>query len=600
MLAMMVVIDVFLRRTIEENMAEKYDFVTQKMKIKMDLLFDESEEAMEQCLNMTMIQKSLNNETLNIEEKRTLGRKLSYIHLNKVKSYMYIDNKNNIYIKPYDTLQKNNVKADDFADILQDDYAKTKWFWGEDTLFEGGQSSLFIMRYMRSLNYSHSPGVMIFKMEDDFLGDIFDSSDNTANIYSTENDKDSDNTVNIYSAENDKDKVEEIIMGIADENGILCLSNKKDAKKEEQHQKLVQEIYDEMEKADSFYIKNISLQAGKVFGCRQENTGFIAFTYLPDKVISREIMRVFRVLFLIYIAIIGIVIFLSVYFARRFTRPIQEISTAMAKFDGVNFKKTEFTRTKTELDQIGDTYNQLLEKFEYQLNQIKEKEKQLRKSELNILIYQINPHFLYNTLNTIYMLARFKEIEKTMKMTQALSKYLRITLSNGNDIVSLEEELDNVEYYMEIQKIRNPNLFDYEVECEVDEEQVRVLKVILQPLVENAIKYGFCELSEGGFIKIEVKWQEQFLVFHVYNNGEKIEEKIAKKICDLNESDEEMIPMGEPIRRESSGYGVKNILGRLRLKYGRDAKILCAQTDEGTCFTIKIPRGGLDGKDKEK
>ncbi len=93
------------------------------------------------------------------------------------------------------------------------------------------------------------------------------------------------------------------------------------------------------------------------------------------------------------------------------------------------------------------------------------------------------------------MLARINGEEKTMKMIQALSKYLRLSLSKGSDIVTVEDELENVKSYMEIQQIRNENLFRYEIECKVEELKTRwILKLILQPIVENAVKYGFCDI----------------------------------------------------------------------------------------------------------
>ena len=135
---------------------------------------------------------------------------------------------------------------------------------------------------------------------------------------------------------------------------------------------------------------------------------------------------------------------LSLYASQTFTRPIRQISDAMTSFDGNDFTHTIQIHTDTELDKIGHAYNEMLK---------------------NIEEFQINPHFLYNTLDTIYMLARINGEEKTMKMIQALSKYLRLSLSKGREIVTVEDELENVKSYMEIQQIRNENLFRYEIEC---------------------------------------------------------------------------------------------------------------------------------------
>ena len=170
----------------------------------------------------------------------------------------------------------------------------------------------------------------------------------------------------------------------------------------------------------------------------------------------------------------------------------------MTSFDGNGFSRKIELNTNTELDQIGKSYNQMLLNIENLLEEIKMQEKELRTSEMNMLISQINPHFMYNTLDTIYMLAPINGAATSMRMIQALSKYLRLSLSKGNDIVTVEDELENVKSYMEIQQIRNENLFDFRIDCQVDAKNTWILKLILQPLVENSIKYGFCEIYSNG------------------------------------------------------------------------------------------------------
>lgn len=206
-----------------------------------------------------------------------------------------------------------------------------------------------------------------------------------------------------------------------------------------------------------------------------------------------------------------------------------------------------------------------------------------------MLISQINPHFLYNTLDTIYMLARINGEETTMRMIQALSRYLRLSLSKGSEIVTVEDELENVKSYMEIQQIRNQDLFSYKIDCQVDAADTYVLKLILQPLVENAAKYGFQDIFEGGRIEIAVWKKDGDLYLSVANNGTSIAPDMMEKINGMND-----MPVGElkncfPDKKH--GYGVVNILTRLRLKYGDRAAFYCRAEEEGTTCTIKIPGG---------
>ena len=184
-----------------------------------------------------------------------------------------------------------------------------------------------------------------------------------------------------------------------------------------------------------------------------------------------------------------------------------------------------------------------------------------------------------------------------MRMIQALSKYLRLSLSKGSEIVTVEDELENVRSYMDIQQIRNQDLFTYEIDCRVDAAGTYVLKLILQPLVENAVKYGFQNIFEGGKIGIKVEEKEGDLYLSVSNNGSPMKPEMAEKINRMNS-----LPVAElkdcfPDKRH--GYGVMNILMRLRLKYGDRAAFYCEAEEEGTVCTVRIPSRKVQEKGEE-
>ena len=331
-------------------------------------------------------------------------------------------------------------------------------------------------------------------------------------------------------------------------------------------------------------------RGGALSAYREENSGLVVFSYVPDSVLSKGLGPVFLVLTAIYILVILLAAVLSIYFSRRFTKPIQVIGKAMTEFDGSHFDRLIDLHTNTELDEIGHSYNEMLGNIQRLLEEIKAQERELRTTELNMLISQINPHFLYNTLDTIYMLARINKEETTMRMIQALSKYLRLSLAKGQEIVTVEDELENVKSYMEIQQIRNKDLFSYEVDCQVDASETFVLKLILQPLVENSVKYGFQDIFEGGWIRIRVYMEEDELYLSVYNNGTPMEEEMAEKINHMNELP--VTELQQTFADKKNGYGVVNILTRLRLKYGDGAAFFCKAEEDGTTCTIKIPGGG--------
>ena len=175
-----------------------------------------------------------------------------------------------------------------------------------------------------------------------------------------------------------------------------------------------------------------------VLGWQQSRDGLF-YILVPDMVLNQGMTQILIVLLTIYAVIAVLAFVLSLYASQTFTRPIRQISDAMTSFDGNDFTHTIQIHTDTELDKIGHAYNEMLKNIEEFQNEVKNQQKELRISEMNTLISQINPHFLYNTLDTIYMLARINGEEKTMKMIQALSKYLRLSLSKGREIVTVED-----------------------------------------------------------------------------------------------------------------------------------------------------------------
>ena len=412
------------------------------------------------------------------------------------------------------------------------------------------------------MEYSRDPGMLFFKMSDEFLLQIIDENE---------------------QAETD------VVAGIVGEKGELCALWPKSGY--EMKNDTMADLQKMIKESQTGMIRNGEKITGGVLSVyRQEVGGMLLYTFVPDPVFNKGQNQLFLVLAVVYLFVITVAVVCSVYISRRFTKPIQNIAQAMAGFDGNDFNRMDMPETNTELDMIGKCYNKMLGNIERLLYEIKEQEKELRTSELNMLISQINPHFLYNTLDTIYMLARINKEETTMRMIQALSKYLRLSLSKGSDIVTLEDELENVRSYMEIQQIRNENLFSYEIDCQVKQDKIKVLKLILQPLVENAIKYGFHDIFEGGKIIIQAKEDEQYLILSVCNNGTPIEKDMIKRLNGLISIPFHQIRDVFPDKQH--GYGVVNIATRLRLKYGEYVQYYYIATQTETNCVIKIPKEG--------
>ena len=557
----------FMQQELTSAIVEKYEFMDEKMGISLDSLFQKSDEVLAECIIDDEVQKSLKIQPLEEIEKNALSKYFAYIDLDNVSEYCYVDNKKNLYCRSYSKISYHDFNKSGLAVMLGDDYATTHWFRTEDTLFGNGEESIFIGRYVRSMEYAHEPGMLFMEMQDDFLEEIIEGKG---------------------------DMTKDVAIGVMDASGEVWQSWYPERYKlPEDDKQIIQEV---AKSTDSgMVVSGKEIRSGILSAYRQKETGLVVYTIVPNSVLSHGLGRMLLVMGGIYFLVISFALILSVYFSNRFTKPIKVISKEMSEFDGHDFRRTIQMNTHTELDQIGNSYNEMLANIERLLEEIKSQERELRTIELDMLISQINPHFLYNTLDTIYMLARINGEETTMKMIQALSRYLRLSLSKGNDIVTVGDELENVKSYMEIQQIRNENLFHYELDCKVDEYRTWILKLILQPLVENSIKYGFCEIYEGGLIQIRVEEVESGLRFEVYNSGLPIDQEIAERVNALNGKPLSEVKKCFPDKQH--GYGVANVITRLRLKYGEDVRFEYKVEEEGTRCIIWIPDDGKQNDD---
>lgn len=555
---------IFMRKNMTEVIVDNYVFINEKMGMTLDYLYTRSDETTAECILDDAVQDSLKTRELEEVEKNALSKYFAYLDLEDIEEYCYVDNKKNVYTKSYSKISYEDFQESGLEDALAGTYAETKWFLTRDTLFGTGEEALFIGRYVRNMEYSHEPGMIFFKMNDQFLERVIETQSGTE---------------------------EDVAIGIIDKNGNFFMEHYPENFQMEEKDK--EKILSLTKREDSGVIlTRYKGEGGILQAYRQQESGMVIFTLVPNKILDRGLNQIFLVLAGIYAIVTLIAVAVSLYFSRIFTEPIQMISKEMTSFDGKDFSHTISLHTDTELDQIGESYNKMLGNIERLLTEIKKQEKELRVSEMNMLISQIKPHFLYNTLDTIYMLARINGEKTTMKMIQALSGYLRLSLSKGSDMVTVEDELDNVKNYLEIQKIRNEDLFSYEISCQPEVENRWTLKLILQPLAENAIKYGFCDIFEGGLIRIDVRELSGRLTFSVYNNGKPMDKEIAEKINALGK-----VPVPEMKKAfpdKQKGYGVINIATRLRLKYGDQVEFGYEVLEEGTRCVIKLP---VDGKE---
>lgn len=281
------------------------------------------------------------------------------------------------------------------------------------------------------------------------------------------------------------------------------------------------------------------------------------------------------VLSIIYVWIIYMIV-------KQVTYPLYRLQSEMNKVRDLNYeeKKKVYRKGNKEIVQLEDTYNEMMKRIRDLAEKIVQEQENQRKSELKALQNQINPHFLYNTLDSIIYMIDKGENQKAEEMIVALSKFFRISISKGRTIIPLKDEIEHVRNYLLIQKIRFGEHFSYYINVDQDLYQYSCLKLILQPLVENAIEHGLNDDEKDGRIDINVYQDEKNIIFEVKDNGYGISEERLKTIYQSFKDDS-----------IHEGVGLKNVYQRVKIYYGDSADLIINSIiDEGTIIRIIIPK----------
>jgi two-component system sensor histidine kinase YesM len=216
------------------------------------------------------------------------------------------------------------------------------------------------------------------------------------------------------------------------------------------------------------------------------------------------------------------------------------------------------------------------------MERVVDEQRDKRKTELRALQNQINPHFLYNSLDSIVWLAEHERSEDVVTTVIALARFFRISISKGATFILVREEIDHVKNYLTIQSIRYVDKFSYAFDIDERMMTMKVMKLILQPLVENAIHHGLVE--DDGFIEIKGRLENGWMLFDVRNTGYGLTESRIAEIHDHLD--------GRDGSGSGFGVGLRNVQQRLKLYYGESAGLrFSGQPDEDTVVTVRIPVG---------
>ncbi|BCG57190.1 sensor histidine kinase [Paenibacillus sp. URB8-2] len=293
---------------------------------------------------------------------------------------------------------------------------------------------------------------------------------------------------------------------------------------------------------------------------------------------QRIIVAVCAISFLV-MAIIGLLV------ARLSGRKMSRIVTLVRSFQEGNFQRRIRFSGNDEFRQIADAFNVMAKNIQDLISSVYVQDIRRKQAELEALQSQINPHFLYNTLSTISSLANLGETRKVTEMVQGLSRFYRLTLNQGQVYISLEQELQQAETYLEIQKVKYADAFAVYINVEPEIMDARVIKVILQPFIENVFKHAWF----GETVAIRICGRRL---------GNDIELKIIDNGIGMRAETIERILAG---KSETGGYGVKNVDERIKLKYGTGYGLTIASIyGAGTTVCIVLPFESAESETRQE
>jgi two-component system, sensor histidine kinase YesM len=310
------------------------------------------------------------------------------------------------------------------------------------------------------------------------------------------------------------------------------------------------------------------------------NSDWYMVTVIPYKEIFSESNKLRNQAYIQVLIIASIAYLLAFIISTSITGRISKLISRMRNIHSGNLTPIGQSKDKDEIGELIENYNYMISRLRLLIEEQYEMGQEVKNSELKFLQAQINPHFLYNTLDMVVCLSqenKYSEIEYSVK---ALAKFYRLSLSKGKEIIKIQDELMHVSAYIDIQNIRFKNRIEFIVDLDEYIQDFEILKITLQPIVENAIIHGIMEKeSKAGTIVISGNLENDEIILYVNDDGVGIREEELHKICS-----------GTVSSATGSSYGIKNINERLKLFYGEKYGLsFKSEYSEGTTVEIRIP-----------
>ena len=274
------------------------------------------------------------------------------------------------------------------------------------------------------------------------------------------------------------------------------------------------------------------------------------------------------------------IIIINQLVSARIAKPLQRLNESVKEWEAGNLNPTIYVGGSLEVEHLGKTLRSTVEQISQLMHDILYEQEEKRKSELDALQSQINPHFLYNTLDSIVWMIEGERYEDAVFMITQLASLFRISLSRGKTIISVEDEIKHAKNYMNIQKIRYKNSFAIDFSIEEEILHCCTVKLVVQPLLENAIYYGVEGMDGEGEIHVKGYRKEDDIYIEVSDNGLGMPQDMVEQLLTDNNR----------VRKHGSGVGVINVHNRIRLRFGKPYGLeIESMPDEGTTIRIHLP-----------
>ncbi len=323
------------------------------------------------------------------------------------------------------------------------------------------------------------------------------------------------------------------------------------------------------------------------------NTGWriVGVNYTAALVRNRGVIRRSYIIGTLIFVVVAVLV--SIWISHRLSRPILQLRSSMQAVERGDFDIAVEVHSNNEIGDLAKDFNIMTGQIKELMQRNAHEHEQKRKSELLALQNQITPHFLYNTLDTIIWMAEGRQYQNVVETVAALARLLRLSVQNGDELVSIQDEIEHIQSYLTIQKLRYRDRLDFQIGVDAEIALLQTPKVILQPLVENAIYHGIKNKDAGGRVVVRGHRSNGSVVLEVEDDGMGMDAELMKRVTE---------PRGDAVRTGDGGsrVGVRNVHERIQLYFGSTYGLTYrSNAAGGTTVEVRLPAIGIHGDANE-